>query len=266
MQHSRPWFLPLITVVAVAVSIVGAFLGSGAIGGTPISQAADGWLSADSTPLAPGTGAFNIWSVIYVGLIAYTVWQLSATARRSPRQRALRPWAILSALLNAAWIWMVQLGSLVASVLVIIALLLVLIRVLVIMTRTRPTSRIEALVTDGTFGLYLGWVCVATVANISAWLASLGATELAAWRPLSYAVIVVAAAIGIATAIFSRGKLAPALATSWGLAWIAVGRLDGGLTAADVAGWAVGAAVAVLVAAVVARLRPRAHGAVTAQS
>lgn len=264
MTPHSPWPLPILTITAVAASIVGAFFGSGALTGTPISEAAGGWLAADSTPLAPGTGAFNIWSVIYVGLAGYALWQLTPTARKSTRQHALRPWAILSAVLNAAWIWMVQLGSLLASVVVIITLLLVLIRILVIMTRTRHTSRIEALLTDGTFGLYLGWVCVATVANISAWLAALGATELTAWRPFTYAVIVVAAAVGIGTAIFTRGSLAPALATSWGLAWIAFGRLDGGLTAVDVAGWAGGAAAVVLVVAVVARLRPEAQDRATA--
>ena len=97
--------VPVITVIAVAVSIVTAFVGSGAVGGTPISQAAGGAFSSDGTPLSPAGPAFSIWSVIYLGLIAYAVWQLFPAARRSDRHRALRPWAIASALLNAAWIW-----------------------------------------------------------------------------------------------------------------------------------------------------------------
>lgn len=54
------WFMPVITIVGVALAIVAAFFGSGALGGTPINQAAGGALTADSTPLAPGGPAFRI--------------------------------------------------------------------------------------------------------------------------------------------------------------------------------------------------------------
>lgn len=249
------WFPALLTIAAVALSIVAAFFGSGALGGTPIDQAAGGWLSTDATPVAPGGPAFSIWSVIYLGLVAYALWQLSPTARASARQRALRPWAILSAVLNAGWIWTVQLGLLAVSVVVIVALLLVLIRMLVLMTAGRPTGWLEAVVTDGTFGLYLGWVSVATVANVAAWLGAAGAAGISGWELIACAVIVVVAGIAIATALWTRGTLTPALATAWGLAWIAIGRTDGGLESAPVA-WCAGlASAAVLAVAVIARLR-----------
>ena len=114
------WFLPVVTVLGVAAAIVAAFIGSGALGGTPINEAAGGALSADATPIAPAGTAFSIWSVIYLGLAAYAIWQLTPTARRSPRQEAVRPWALASAVLNALWIWTVQLGWLAVSVQVIV--------------------------------------------------------------------------------------------------------------------------------------------------
>ena len=64
--------VPVITVAAVAVSIVTAFVGSGAVGGTPISQAAGGAFSSDGTPLSPAGPAFSIWSV-QLGLVAGSV-------------------------------------------------------------------------------------------------------------------------------------------------------------------------------------------------
>lgn len=175
----------MVTVLAVAASIAGAFIGSGALGGTAISEAAGGWLSSEATPLAPGEGAFRIWSVIYVGLAAYAIWQLTPAARASSRQRALRPWAMLSAALNAAWVWMVQLDLLVASEVVIIALLVALIRILVLMRASAPRSWPEVILTDGTFGLYLGWVCVATVANTAAGWALWERRRSPAGSPLS---------------------------------------------------------------------------------
>lgn len=250
------WAMPVITLLGVAAAIVAAFVGSGALGGTPVAEAAGGALSADATPVAPAGSAFSIWSVIYLGLIAYALWQLTPTARRSTRQRALRPWALASVLLNPAWIWTVQLDQIAVSVLVIAILLAVLIRIMYILGAPRTGGAVELVVTDGTFGLYLGWVSVATLANTFAWLAAEGVdpvTEI----PLGLVGLVAAAGIGVATALLSRGRVAPALATAWGLAWVAVGRTEGRFEAAELVWTAAGASALVLSVAVLNWLRAR---------
>ena len=247
--------------IAVLASIIGAFIGSGAAGGTPISEAAGGWLSTGATPLAPDTAAFRVWSIIYVGLIGYGLWQFSASARTSGRQRNLRPWAIASALLNALWVWTIQWDTLSLSVVVIAVLLLVLIRMLLLISAERPRSRMEAVLTDGTFGLYLGWVSVATAANIAAWLGALGAEGFSAWVPAAVAVLVVIAVLGVSLAGWTRGRIAPALTIAWGLSWISVARTDGDF-ASDALVWTAGlSAAAVLSAAVLLRWKFRAHHA-----
>ena len=220
------WALPIITLLGTAAAIVAAFIGSGALGGTPIAEAAGGVLSADATPVAPAGSAFSIWSVIYVGLAAYAIWQLTPVARRSARQAALRPWALASVLLNAAWIWSVQLELILGSVLVIVLLLAVLIRIMFILAAPRIGGMIETVVTDGTFGLYLGWVSVAFLANTYAWLADAG-VDVVTEVPFGIVGIIVAAAVGVATALISGGRVPPALATAWGLAWVAYGRTEG---------------------------------------
>lgn len=224
--HENNWLLPVITIVGVALSIVVASFGSGAFGGTPINEAAGGALTADSTPLAPGGPAFRIWSVIYLGLIGYAFWQLTGTARRSPRQHSLRPWAVLSVLLNAAWIWAVQLGSLVASVVVIVVLLAVLIRIMYVLGGERTGGLVEQILTDGTFGLYFGWVLVATFANTWAWLSDSGLDFLLE-VPVAVAGLIVAGVVAVVAAYLDGGRVAPALATGWGLAWIAIARTEG---------------------------------------
>ncbi|EMY32645.1 hypothetical protein D477_018986, partial [Arthrobacter crystallopoietes BAB-32] len=165
---------PLLVLASALVAIAGAFLGSGALGGTPIQDAAGGWLDEDSTPLAPASGAFRIWSLIYLGLLAYSVWQLLPAQRGAGRQRQLRPWAVVAMLLNAAWIWVVQAGWLGMSLIVIVVLLAVLARIFVLLVRTRPNGTADEIITDGTFGLYFGWVTIATVANTAAVLAAAG--------------------------------------------------------------------------------------------
>lgn len=244
----------LAVAVSAVLAIVGSFIGSGAAGGTPIQEAAGGALSAAATLIAPGAPAFSIWSVIYLGLIAYAVWQLLPPQRTAQRHRALGYWVAASLLLNAAWVLSIQFDLLWLSVPVIAALLAVLTRAFVLCLRLRPTGAIDALLTDGTIGLYLGWVCIATAANVSAVLVAAGFTGFgipeAVW---AVAVVAVAGAVGVLLALRGHGRIAPALSLSWGLAWVAVARLTGDLLSMPTAIAAVVAVVAVLGVTIVAR-------------
>lgn len=247
-EEKAPLRTALLTAVSVFVAMIVAFVGSGAIGGTPIQEAAGGWLNSDSTLLAPGTGAFSIWSVIYLGLVVYAMWQLTPKARASATQHRFRPLAAASAILNALWIVVVVFGWLSISVAVIVALLAVLAWMLVLMVKNPATGRTERWITGLVFGLYLGWVSVATVANIAALLGSLGVGDGAGWvEMLAAALVVVAALIGAATVWYSRGRISAAMAMTWGIAWIGIGRSDGGTTSQTVAATAFAAAGALLV-------------------
>lgn len=263
-QKMNSWFMPVGTVVAVAAAVVLSFIGSGALGGTPISEAAGGALSEDATPFAPANPAFSIWSLIYLGLAGYAVYQLLPAQRGATRHARLRPWAALSALLNAAWIGVVQAGSVLGSLIVIAVLLLVLIKMLLILRAQRPSTTTDALVTDGTFGLYLGWVCVATTANIAAYLATLGIDTFPGWQWAVIGVLALVALIGVGLGWFSRGRIAPALAISWGVAWIAVARTSGQYESSTVVWAASIVAALVLLATVMLRLRAERASSVNA--
>ncbi|MDR8019489.1 TspO/MBR family protein [Nesterenkonia aerolata] len=222
-------------LVSVLLAVVLAAWGAGAFGGASITEAAGGWLDADSTPLAPASGAFRIWSVIYVGMVGYAIWRLTPIGGASARARRADLWVVGSALLNAAWIGVVQADQLVLSVMVILMLLGVLIRLhlmLVGAVAGDVTGRVERAVLDGVFGLYLGWVCVATVANIAGLGGSLIDPEMALGAELWVVVVtvlVLVAVVGLAAALSERTgrRAAPVLAIAWGVVWIAVGRTEG---------------------------------------
>lgn len=243
-------------LVGSLLAVAGAFVGSGALGGTPVAEAAGGALSADATHLAPGSPAFSIWSVIYTGLVAGAVRQALPAHRRDPRQRRLGWLVLASMVLNAVWIGVVQAGALALSVVVIVALLVTLAAVLVRLRERPPSGWVERLVVDGTLGLYLGWVSVATVANVAAALASAGLTDppggADAWAA---AVLVVVALLGLLVARYGGGRLGVALAMSWGLAWIAVARTIDEPRSSTTAVAATCAAVVVLGSALLVRLR-----------
>ena len=259
---SRDLVRQIVVAVSAVLAVVGGFIGSGAAGGTKIADAAGGALSADSTPIAPGGPAFGIWTVIYLGLLSYAVWQLLPAQRDSPRQRRLGYPIAASLLLNAAWILSVQAGQLWLSVAVIVALLAVLVYAFLLTLRTRPDDTIEAIVADGTIGLYLGWVCVATIANVAAALKDSGFTggPLSAdtWGAILAAV---AGLVGIGLAVRGGGRLAPTASLCWGLTWVAVARLTGELESMSTAVAAIIAVVLVLVATAVFRIVAKAQEA-----
>jgi len=218
----RQWTVLISSVLA----IVAAFIGSGVIVGTPIQEAAGGYLDADSTLIAPGTGAFRIWSVIYTGMLAYAVWQALPAQRSDERQRRIGWWVVASLVLNAIWIGVVQADLLFASLPIIVVLLAVLCRIFVDLRRTAPKSAAEAVVADGAIGLYLGWVIIATAANATAVLVASGFDGFGI-APEIWATIVLAAAavVGIALALWGDGRIAPTLSLSWGISWVAVARI-----------------------------------------
>lgn len=241
--------------------VVGTLIGVGVLG-TRVQDSSGGALSAEATRIAPAGPAFSIWSVVYLGLLAYTVWQWFPRHATSERTRSTGWLAAASMVLNAAWLLVTQQGWIWVSVIVIVALALVLGVLVRRLTSVRATGRLEHIVVDGTFGLYLGWVAVATCANITAAFVSAGV------RPsdtvsdlLAVAVLAVAAGLGLVLAERLGGRYAVAVAMAWGLVWIAIGRVSSTPTSNVTAVAATVAAVAVILAAVLRRRADSKSGA-----
>lgn len=246
-------------VIAAAVfMLIAASIGAGALGGASVDDLQDGALSAQGSYLAPAGPAFSIWTLIYVGLLAYTVWQALPAQRTDARQQAVGGWIALSMVLNGLWLVTARFLTLWLTVLVIAVLLAVIARVIVVLGRTEPRSLADRLLTDGANGLHFGWVTIATVANTAAFLTQIAPAEWAE-RADAVAVVVLAVVlvIGVASALLT-GRIAPALATAWGLAWLAVGRLTDEPESVPTGIAAVVAAVLLVVAGVIAVLRRRA--------
>lgn len=242
-------------IAATIAALAAAVYGSGLAGGRPIPDVAGGALASDATLVAPAGPAFAIWSVIYAGLAGYAVWQALPSQATRRRQRAVGYWIVASLLLNAAWILSVQAGLLALSV-PVIALLLAMLAIAFARLRRDPAeTTADAVLLDGTVGLYLGWVMVATVANIAAWIQAAGFTGFGVSPALwAIALLVIVALIGCALAIWDRGRLAPALAAAWGLVWIAVARAQGGLQEDVVAVTALAAGILILLVTVAVRV------------
>lgn len=243
----------VLVLIGSLVAIGAAAWGSGAFGGTPIAEAADGALAADATLLAPASPAFAIWTLIYAGLVGFAIYQALPAQRDNSRAQSVG-WLVLASLaLNAVWIAVVQASWLWASVAVLAAIVVTLAAAAARLARSRPRAWPERLLVDAPVGLYLGWACVATIANVAAaGGASITGFDAADGRWFAVAALVAAAVLGVMLARGLRGSTTLAVATgvalAWGLWWIAMGRITD--EPRDlVVGWAAGLASVVALGA-----------------
>lgn len=239
-------------IAAATFMVIAAFVGTGAAGGTSVQELQGGALDADGSFLAPGRSAFGIWTLIYAGLIAYTVWQALPKQRASARQRSMGWWIAVTMVLNGAWLVTSQFGTLLGTVIVMALLLAALGWTFhrAVVTKEHQSPWLDAVLVDGVTGLHLGWVSVATVANVAAWLTAIGPDSWEAraqlWGITMLAVVLI---IGIAMSWASGWRLTPPLAMAWGCHWIGLERLFG-------EPYAVGVGVAALIVAALLVLVP----------
>lgn len=246
--------------VAVCAAVLFALLcglfGSGVLGGG-IREAQGGALDADATLIAPGRPAFGIWSVIYLGLIGYAVWQALPRQRVAGRQRSVGWWIAGTAGLNGLWVLVALLAPLPMTVAVMVLLLATLCVTFhrVVLTAEVRSPWADLVLIDGVTGLHLGWVSVATVANVAAWLqlvvhGDLGGAE--GW--IAAGMLVVLMAVGLTTSALTGWRVAPPWAMAWGAVWIGVERLAG-TPSSPLVGWtAVGVAVVLFAVPLALRL------------
>jgi translocator protein len=141
----------------------------------PINGMNTGELSALYPSLfTPAGFTFSIWSVIYLLLIGFVIKQHSISGNTYFAELSL--WFLLSCVANASWILAWHYQFLFASVLIMILLLFSLSKIFLLLQRADLKTLSEKLLIKLPFIFYLSWICVATIANVSALLVSLSLT------------------------------------------------------------------------------------------
>jgi len=119
----------------------------------------------------PAGYVFAIWGIIYIGWIAFVIFQFLPSQKESPRLMRLGYLFALSGIFNAAWLFCWHYNQFGWSVLVMLGLLGLLIASYLRLDVNRiSVSTAERWSVDIPFSIYLGWITVATVANITDWL------------------------------------------------------------------------------------------------
>ncbi|MFO7711750.1 MAG: tryptophan-rich sensory protein [Dehalococcoidia bacterium] len=185
----------------------------------------------------PAGLTFSIWGLIYLLLGIFAVYQLMPSFRRDPQKAELihkiGPLFFISCLANSGWIFAWHYQSIGLSLVLMLALLASLLAIYLRLGIGRAElSRAGRYLVHLPFSIYLGWITVATIANVTIMLVDVnwGALGLGAhfWAA---AVIVVGTMIGLSV-LFTRKDAYYALVVDWALLGILLKRLTDE-TAAD---------------------------------
>jgi hypothetical protein len=171
----------------------------------------------------PAGYVFAIWGLIYLLLLAYTVYQALPAQRDNPRLKRVAPWVLLGAAANITWIftWHYNLFTLTLPVMLVLLLSLVF-TYLGLRRGSEKVTAGERYLVRLPFSVYLGWISVATIANASQLLFFLGWDGLGI-APAAWAVVMLAAAlvVGALMAIY-RADLAYLGVLVWAVIGIAL--------------------------------------------
>ena len=150
----------------------------------PLNGKTTGQVSDNLSNLfAPAGLTFAIWGVIYLLLAIFCVLQFTPYARNTAINLG---WVFaLSCIFNAAWLLAWHYERLPLSVLIMICLLMCLVFINM-QIKEQPNGLVKA-----AFGVYLGWICIATIANVTAMLVSLDWNGLGI-SPVVWTIIMIA--------------------------------------------------------------------------
>lgn len=196
--------LRVMVALSVAVTIFMNYLASA----LPLFGRGTGEVSAEFPSLVTPAGyVFSIWGLIYLGLIGYSVAQFVRPLAASPLPDRLAWPLIASSIANVSWLFLWHSLNIYWSVPVMLALLASLIVAYLIARREDPgaPSTLERWAVRAPLGLYLGWISVATIANISS------ALEAAGWdrwgfRAEAWGVIVLIVGAALALTALARER------------------------------------------------------------
>ena len=180
-----------------------------------------------TTLLTPAGYAFSIWSLIYLLLIVFIVYQardILKPRKQNTLPQAIGPFFIISSLGNGIWTYLFvkeYIGLSVIVILLLTASLYAILAKLRIATYSAPFSTIAFVWWP--LLIYTGWVSVASIVNIASWLESL---EVAVSPIIASAILVGLLAILIMLLI-KRNVRELLLASAWGI--IAIGMQQVGM-------------------------------------
>lgn len=179
----------------------------------PLNGYNTGELSDKYPNLFVPTGlTFAIWGLLYFCLIGFVIYGFlidrSNTNRHENPMKSISPIFFVSCVLNAAWIVCWHYLLVAQSVIVMVLLLLSLVVLYERLYDRRFSTIVESFFVKGTISLYLGWISVALIANVTAYWVSTNATSYGL-SEITWTILLISIAAGLSLyfSIFKKDVL-----------------------------------------------------------
>jgi hypothetical protein len=177
---------------------------------------------SDALPsyFTPAGYTFSIWGLIYTALLGYIIYQALPSQEGRPFQSQIGWLFVVSCLANASWLFAWHYGAYMLSVMIMLFMLITLITFYLRLDIGHVNSNLttkDRLLVHLPFSLYLGWITVATIANIASVAAHYGFNGFGIAGPTWSAIMMMVAAAVAGVLLFNRRNLAYAGVLIWAL-------------------------------------------------
>lgn len=218
-QHPYLVSLVLATFFFVIMILINVLANTLPIGGITTGAVSDKYPN-----LFQPTGAtFSIWGIIYLLLGIFLVSQItslsSISAINSSILIKLNYLFALTSIINVLWLFAWHYDRIGLSVIFMIVLLVLL---AVIALNLKDTGRLS----QASFGIYFGWITVATIANITIWLVKIGVPNQESASVILTSIILFIGVLICAFVLFKTQNVFYAIVILWAYAGILMRHLS----------------------------------------
>jgi len=262
MNKSR--FLVFLSILNL-LGFLGTVIVNGLANALPINDKTTGELS-DLYPnlFVPAGVTFSIWGLIYLLLAIFVIYQLMPSVRRDAQRgsfiQRIGLLFFISCLANIGWIFAWHYENVALSLVFMIVLFGSL---LAIYLRLRigkaDAKRLERYLVHLPFSVYLGWITIATIANVTALLVDLNWNMFGLGEQFwTVTVIIVGIAIALSV-LFTRKDIYYCLVVDWALLGILLKRLSAATPEQGVVGVTIAGLALITVGIIVQVVRRRVY-------
>ena len=193
----------------------------------PIGGQTTGTVSAKYPSLfTPAGFTFGIWSVIYLGLAAFVIWQALPGQRGNRTIAQVSPLFVANCAANIAWLFAWHYEQLWLSLLLMVAMLGTLFMIYRVVTSEYPKTPSDLLILRMPFSIYFAWITIATIANLTVVQVAMG-WEAAGLSAVNWTLLKLAIAGTIGAVVVARIKdIAYILVIAWAAYGVASNQAD----------------------------------------
>lgn len=199
--------------------IINALAGSTSlIGGRVTAEISD----ANFTLITPAGYTFSIWGIIYVLLGIFVVYQALPSQKHKEYHEKIGWLFVISSILNITWLYLWQYEQLIFSVFLMFMLLATLIAIYIRLNIGKSKDElIEKITVHLPFSTYLGWITIASIANVATTLVSINWDGFGI-NPETWALLIIIVALFLSLiVIVTRKDVAYGLVIVWAFVGIA---------------------------------------------